>query len=60
MNSSLLALLACPQCHGPLVHDADTLACGTCNLAFPVEDGLPILLIEKAIPYQAPPSDSLS
>ncbi len=45
-------LLACPRCHGPL-RDADTphggvLACDSCRLAYPVVDGIPILLIERA------------
>ncbi len=50
MDSSLFTLLACPKCHGELTQEKpDALTCSSCQLAFPIENGLPILLIEKAI-----------
>lgn len=47
----LLALLVCPQCKGPLEYRAappETLRCTACRLAYPVEDGIPVLLIDEA------------
>ena len=50
MDSSLFSLLACPKCHGELAQgDSAALVCLSCQLSFPIENGLPILLIEKAI-----------
>jgi len=47
-----LELLACPNCeaHPPLTLDAarNTLNCAVCRLAFPIRDGIPILLIDEA------------
>ena len=47
-----LELLACPACeaHPPLTLDAakNTLNCACGRYAFPIRDGIPILLIEEA------------
>ncbi|HEX3610663.1 MAG TPA: Trm112 family protein [Sporichthyaceae bacterium] len=54
IDPALLAVLACPQSRDPLRHDsaADELVCtGTsCGLAFPIRDGIPVLLIDEARP----------
>jgi uncharacterized protein len=47
-------LLACPKCRGVL-RDASTVAgaalvCDACGLSYPVEEGIPVLLIERASP----------
>ena len=52
----LRGIIRCPQCKGELtdaVHgDGDSqvaeLRCGTCRLAYPVEGGVPVLLVELA------------
>lgn len=48
----LLAILACPNCHSALAvdHERDELVCTgpDCGLAYPVRDGIPILLIDEA------------
>ena len=45
------ALLACPRCQGALRDDPpDGLACDRCALRYPVEQGLPVLLAERATP----------
>jgi uncharacterized protein len=46
----LLDILACPKCHSPLRADeaAQELVCTGCGLAYPVRDGIPVLLIEEA------------
>src|SRR6188472_1792395 len=48
----LLEILACPNCHGALAvdHDRDELVClaADCGLAYPVRQGIPVLLIDEA------------
>jgi len=44
----VLDLLACPACHGPLRATPSTLACEECGRLYPVLDGIPILLIDRA------------
>ncbi|HMD59424.1 MAG TPA: Trm112 family protein [Steroidobacteraceae bacterium] len=50
MDKRLLDILACPLCKGPLVHnrDQDLLLCRADRLAFPIRDGVPIMLQEEA------------
>jgi len=50
MDKRLLDILACPLCKGPLVHnrDQDLLVCRADRLAFPIRDGVPIMLQEEA------------
>jgi uncharacterized protein YbaR (Trm112 family) len=56
--SAIRDLLACPKCRGPLTDGAleekgaqpmaEALVCGVCGLAYPIEEGIPVLLIERA------------
>ena len=49
----LLAILVCPKCKGPLEHRAtptEELVCHACRLRYPVEDDIPIMLIDEAKP----------
>jgi len=50
MDSRLLDILACPLCKGPLVHHRDpaVLVCRADRLAFPIRDGIPVMLEEEA------------
>jgi uncharacterized protein YbaR (Trm112 family) len=50
MDAKLLDVLACPVCKGPLkwVRDPATLVCRADRLAFPVRDGIPVMLEEEA------------
>ena len=51
LDSELLAILACPDTHhSPLTVDeaASELLCTTCDRAFPVRDGIPVLLLDEA------------
>ena len=52
IDSWLLEILACPQCHAPLHADeeASELVCTNPDdgLAFPVRDDIPVLLIDEA------------
>ena len=55
MDTRLLEILACPLCKGPLVHhrDAQVLVCRADRLAFPIRDGIPVMLEEEAKLLQA-------
>lgn len=59
LASELLEILACPNCHGGLAvdHDRDELVCTSpdCRLAYPVREGIPILLIDEARPPKKGP-----
>uniref|UniRef100_A0A7C4U6M9 UPF0434 protein ENV67_02490 n=1 Tax=candidate division WOR-3 bacterium TaxID=2052148 RepID=A0A7C4U6M9_UNCW3 len=50
MEKKLLDIIACPKCKGDLFYDEkkDILICKKCSLAYPVKDGIPILIIEEA------------
>lgn len=50
MDPKLLEILVCPLCKGPLIHrkEAQELICKACRLAFPIRDGIPVMLEEEA------------
>ena len=51
LDAGLLEILACPDTHhSPLTVDeaASELLCTTCDRAFPVRDGIPVLLLDEA------------
>ena len=50
MDTRLLDVLACPACKGPLVYakSAAVLICRADRLAYPIKDGIPIMLEEEA------------
>jgi len=59
MDSRLLDILACPVCKSPLKYDkrSEQLICKADRLAFPVRDGIPVMLEEEA--KQLLPDDAL-
>lgn len=50
MDKKLLDILVCPLCKGKLVYDkkAQELICKADRLAFPITDGIPVMLEEEA------------
>lgn len=50
MDPKLLDILVCPLCKGPLVYlkDRQELVCKPDRLAFPIRDGIPVMLEEEA------------
>lgn len=56
MDTRLLELLVCPICKGPLEHwrpphqERQELVCPADRLAFPVRDGIPVMLENEARP----------
>jgi len=50
LDKKLLAILVCPLCKSGLYHDRDKqeLVCYPDSLAYPVRDGIPVLLDSEA------------
>ncbi|HQP92141.1 MAG TPA: Trm112 family protein [Candidatus Omnitrophota bacterium] len=48
LPKKLLDLLACPICKKPIEEIGDELVCRNCKKGFPVKEGIPVLLTEKA------------
>jgi len=50
IDEKLLAILVCPVSKAPLVYDQQNqeLVCKASGLAYPVRDGIPVMLEEEA------------
>ena len=50
MDPKLLEILVCPLCKGPLLYRkaAAELVCKADRLAFPIRDGIPVMLEDEA------------
>ena len=50
MDARLLEILVCPLCKGPLdyLKDKQELVCKADRLAYPIRDGIPVMLDEEA------------
>ncbi len=50
MDPKLLEILVCPLCKAPLVYrkEAGELICKGDRLAFPIRDGIPVMLEDEA------------
>jgi len=50
LSPELLSILVCPADHGDLTLEADgtKLRCKVCGRAYPVRDGIPVMLLEEA------------
>jgi uncharacterized protein YbaR (Trm112 family) len=56
MDTRLIDLLVCPVCKGPLQRSDDrhSLICHADRLAFPIRDGIPVMLENEAVSLDAP------
>lgn len=61
VDRNTLELLVCPVCKGKLIYQrsADELICKADRLAFPVRDGIPVMLEEEAREISLEEKDSL-
>ena len=52
VKKDLLDILACPRCKEKVVlsEDGSWLICKDCAVKYPVEEDIPIMLIERAVP----------
>lgn len=51
ISPELLEILACPADKQPVELQGDFLVCHTCGRKYPIEDGIPIMLIEEGDKY---------
>jgi uncharacterized protein YbaR (Trm112 family) len=60
VDPKLLEILVCPICKGKLVYrkDAGELICKVDRLAFPVKDGIPVMLEDEA--RKLPPEEEVN
>jgi uncharacterized protein YbaR (Trm112 family) len=56
----LLDILVCPLCKGPLAlrKEAGELVCRADRLAYPIKDGIPVMLEDEA--RKLPPEEEVS
>ena len=59
VDPKLLEILACPVCKSSvhLLTDGSGLVCRECRLLYPIEDDIPVMLVDAA--RQIPPSQEL-
>ena len=58
LDPQLLEILACPsEDHAPLRPAEDTLVCTACGRRYPVVDGIPVLLLDEALPPEDLPPE---
>lgn len=61
MDARLLEILVCPLCKGSLdyLKDSQELVCKADRLAFPIRDGIPVMLEDEAREMRAEEVDAL-
>lgn len=60
MDKKLLEILVCPLCKSPLIYlkDRQELVCKADRLAFPIRDGIPVMLEDEA--RELPPDEQIN
>jgi len=50
VSQELLDILVCPLCKEPvtLMPDGNGLKCGKCRRVYPIEDDIPVMLVDEA------------
>jgi uncharacterized protein YbaR (Trm112 family) len=50
LSKELLDILVCPVCRErvQLADDDSGLVCGPCRLKYPIQDGIPVMLVDEA------------
>ncbi|MFZ9441526.1 MAG: Trm112 family protein [Candidatus Nanopelagicaceae bacterium] len=48
VDPKILEIIVCPQCRGELALESQSLFCKRCALAYPIRNGIPVLLIDAA------------
>lgn len=49
VSKKLLDILVCPRCKGELSLEANKLICRKGNIAFPIKNDIPIIVMKEAI-----------
>jgi hypothetical protein len=58
IDEELRAILACPACKGDLLFEETRIICPACRKAYPIRDGIPVMLIAEAVDW-TPPSGGI-
>jgi uncharacterized protein YbaR (Trm112 family) len=48
IDEKLLEILACPACKGNVEYQDDKIVCVQCGRRYPIQDGIPVMLVDKA------------
>ena len=48
IDDELKAILVCPACKGDLTFEETRIICPACGKAYPIRDGIPVMLISEA------------
>jgi uncharacterized protein YbaR (Trm112 family) len=58
LAAELKEILVCPRCKGELefLEPQDEIRCHACRLAYRIDDGIPVMLVEEARPLGAEPA----
>lgn len=51
-SQELLSIIVCPKCRSALIYDEarEGLICNTCQLLYPIQNGIPVMLEDEAFP----------
>jgi len=54
LSDEILKIICCPKCKGDLEYkkEKEVLICRKCELVYKIEDDIPIMLIDEAIPLK--------
>ena len=50
IDQTLLEILACPACKSAVKLVGERIVCVQCARRYPIRDGIPVMLVEKAEP----------
>ena len=48
IDKELLDILACPACQSDVKLENEKIVCTRCGRAYPIKDGIPVLLVDEA------------
>jgi len=48
IDEELRAILVCPACKGDLLFEETRIICPACQKAYPIRDGIPVMLVGEA------------
>jgi uncharacterized protein YbaR (Trm112 family) len=51
IDEELRSILVCPACKGDLLFEETRIICRACRKAYPIRDGIPVMLINEAEPW---------
>ena len=52
IDDELKAILVCPACKGDLLFEETRIICTACRKAYPIRDGIPVMLIAEAADWK--------